>query len=171
MNQEKENLTKQYIFQAFNQLLKTTNYDNISVCDITKKAGVSRMSFYRNFKSKEDLAYKGIQLVFDKIHKRLEESEEKSQYICAKIVFEEFMPAKDLLQSFKNSNLAASMIDIIEKKLKEDVPNDYMNKTSKYIPVFYFGAIASTLLCWLNNGAEETPDEMAKLIATHMIGV
>ena len=41
-----------------------------------------------------------------------------------------------------------------------------MNKTSKYIPVFYIGAMASTLMFWLGNGAEEEPEDMAKLIAS-----
>ena len=59
----------------------------------------------------------------------------------------------------------------ISKKLAETMPNDYMSKTSKYIPVFMLGAIASTLLCWLKNGAEEEPEEMAKMIASLLDGV
>ena len=41
-----------------------------------------------------------------------------------------------------------------------------MNKTSKYIPVYFFGAITTTMFDWMKNGAEETPDEMARLIAS-----
>jgi hypothetical protein len=51
----------------------------------------------------------------------------------------------------------------ISKKLAETMPNDYISKTSKYIPVFILGAIASTLLTWLKNGAEEEPEDMAIL--------
>ena len=56
----KETLRREYIFSAFYHLLKKNNYDDISVCDITTKAGVSRMSFYRNFKSKDDLTFQSI---------------------------------------------------------------------------------------------------------------
>ena len=48
---EKEKLTEQYIYGAFLQLLEKKHYDDISVCEICTKAGVSRMSFYRNFDS------------------------------------------------------------------------------------------------------------------------
>ena len=60
---EKENLTQKYIYTAFLQLLEKKHYDSISVCEICTKAGVSRMSFYRNFESKEDLAFKGIKQI------------------------------------------------------------------------------------------------------------
>ena len=70
---EKENLTQEYIYSAFLQLLDKKHYDDISVCEICTKAGVSRMSFYRNFESKEDLTFKGI----DRIVKSLSTSIEK----------------------------------------------------------------------------------------------
>ena len=66
---EKENLTRGYIYDAFKQLLKSKKYDDISVCDITEKAGVSRMSFYLNFKSKDDILYQGIDVIFNNLRK------------------------------------------------------------------------------------------------------
>ena len=37
------------------------SYDQITVTDITKKAGVSRMSFYRHFDSKDDVIFKAAE--------------------------------------------------------------------------------------------------------------
>jgi AcrR family transcriptional regulator len=37
------------------QLMGNTAFNKITVTDITKKAGVGRVSFYRNFDSKEDV--------------------------------------------------------------------------------------------------------------------
>ena len=163
---QKENLTKTYIYKAFAQLLEKNKFDDISVCDISKKAGVSRMSFYRNFASKEDLFWKSITEIFKKVHAESEKYESKSQYTFAKSLFEVFRPLKSCLASFENSSLSKSFAGIIIKKVTEEMPNDYMNKTSKYIPVFYIGALSSTLIAWLKNGAEEEPEDMAKLIAS-----
>ena len=55
--------------------------------------------------------------------------------------------------------------------MQNETPTDYINKTSKYIPIFYFGATAATLMFWLRDSAKETPEEMAKLIASLMDGV
>ena len=51
-------------------------------------------------------------------------------------------------------------------KLKKSMPNDLINKTSKYIPIFYLSSVTSVLLEWLKNGTIESPDEMARLICS-----
>ncbi len=168
---QKENLTKSYIYKALILLLKQKNYDEISVCDIAEKAGVSRMSFYRNFSSKDDLILQGLDVISNNINKKLENEKTKSQYALAKAIFEEFRFAKNIICSFKNTSLSKTFGEEIIKKIAEVMPNDYMSKTSKYVPVFILGAIASTLLCWLKNGAEEEPEEMAKMIASLIDGV
>lgn len=162
---EKENLTRGYIFDAFKYLLKTKNYDEISVCDITEKAGVSRMSFYRNFKSKDDLLYQGIDVIFNNLRKAFQKSENKSIYTISKLIFETFKNYKEELFSIANNKITQHIIETVPEKLKENTATDYMNKTSKYVPVFYYGALTTVLFNWLKSGAEETPDEMAKLIA------
>ena len=35
--------------------MHTQEYDDISITDITKRAGVSRMSYYRNYNSKDEI--------------------------------------------------------------------------------------------------------------------
>ena len=162
---EKENLTRGYIFDAFKYLLKTKSYDEISVCDITEKAGVSRMSFYRNFKSKDDLLYQGIDVIFNNLRKDFQKSENKSIYTISKLIFETFKNYKEELFSIANNKITQHIIEAVPEKLKENTATDYMNKTSKYVPVFYYGALTTVLFNWLKSGAEETPDEMAKLIA------
>ena len=160
----KETLTREYIFQALNQLLKFKHYDQISVCDITTKAGVSRMSFYRNFNSKDDLTMQAI----DKITKRLKDSinslEIKNKHTIAKEFFKAFEKYKDVITAFEGSEISKKLLSLITEKLRSEFPYDAVNKTSRYVPIYYFGAIASVISEWLENGCTETPDEMAKFI-------
>lgn len=51
----KSQFSKQEIFNALLELMNTTDYDEISISQISKKAQVSRNTFYRNFKSKQDV--------------------------------------------------------------------------------------------------------------------
>ena len=44
-----------YIYEALVQLMEQTPYDRITITDIVKKAGVSRMAYYRNYKDKDDI--------------------------------------------------------------------------------------------------------------------
>ncbi len=50
-----EEYTRHYIVQALFKLMNEYVYEKISVTDIAVKAGVGRATFYRYFKSKEDV--------------------------------------------------------------------------------------------------------------------
>lgn len=47
-------LIEQCILDALIQLLQKHPYDEITITDITNKAGVSRMAYYRNYESKDE---------------------------------------------------------------------------------------------------------------------
>lgn len=163
---EKENLTRNYIFEAYLNLLSSNSYDKISICDICNKAGVSRMSFYRNFKSKEDLTYKGLEKIAKNMETKIKELDSINTYTVIKTFFDHIKKYKDILVSFKDCEVSRNIKDTINKKLLEEFPSDCVSKTSKYIPIFYFASITTVLFEWLKNGCEESSEEMARLIAS-----
>ena len=46
---------KQNMYKALLRLMKNKPFSSIAVSDITSEAGVSRMSFYRNYNAIEDI--------------------------------------------------------------------------------------------------------------------
>ncbi|AKG35565.1 TetR/AcrR family transcriptional regulator [Paenibacillus durus] len=56
--------TREWIFEAMLILLETTPYDQIKITSITKKAGVARQTFYRNYKSKDDIIIQYLNDIF-----------------------------------------------------------------------------------------------------------
>ena len=162
---EKENLTKKYIYTAFLQLLEKKHYDEISVCEICNKAGISRMSFYRNFESKEDLTFNGIKFIVSNIEETFKTLKVINKFTIIQEFFYTARNYKNALISLQNSQIEKSLKEIITKELSENNNIDYFNKTSKYIPILYFSAITSVLLAWLKQGAEESPEDMAKMLS------
>lgn len=55
MKISREGSVTEYITDALLLLLKKVPYNEISVTALCDKAGVTRMSFYRNFNTKEDV--------------------------------------------------------------------------------------------------------------------
>ena len=47
--------TRAWIFEALILLLDEKPYDKISISDITRKAGIARQTFYRNYGDKDDI--------------------------------------------------------------------------------------------------------------------
>ena len=60
MRLQSEKYVDKYITDALFSLMKKKEYNNISITEICEKAGTGRMSFYRNFESKEDIIRKWI---------------------------------------------------------------------------------------------------------------
>ena len=54
-NNEANRITRESICTAFLEIIMTKDFDDISISEIVRRAGVSRQSFYRNYGSKEAL--------------------------------------------------------------------------------------------------------------------
>ena len=162
----KDTLTKNYIFEAFYGLLTKHNISEINVSSVCEKAGVSRMSFYRNFKSKDDLIEKSLEKILENLKDTLSKQDQINQYIVTREIFATALKYQKITQAFKNTDYIDKFTDCIASKLFTFAPEDKINPAKKYIPIFYFSAIAGTLAVWLNNGAIETPEEMAKCICS-----
>ena len=160
------NLTRDYILESFYILLTKKHYNDITVCDICEKAGVSRMSFYRNFVSKEDLIMKGIDYIMGNLREELSGNKELNSYIFIKAIFDTFKKFKDVIPSLQDTQITKTIRYNTMSRLKENIVVDQMKKSSKYIPIFYISALSTTLFEWLKGGAEESSDEMARLIVS-----
>jgi AcrR family transcriptional regulator len=162
----KETLTRNYIFEAFYELLSRNNINDINVSEICEKAGVSRMSFYRNFKSKEDLINKSLEKILLNLKESLLKQDQINQYIVTREIFSTALKYTKLTQAFKNSDYIDKFISSIADQLFTFSPEDKINPTKKYVPIFYFSALTGVLAMWLNNDAKESPEEMARFICS-----
>ena len=61
----KSNENKKRIIEVAIKLINEKGFDNVSVSEITKAAGVSKGAFYIHFESKEDLIEKQINYYYD----------------------------------------------------------------------------------------------------------
>ena len=57
-------LTCEYITEALLQLMNKKNYENITITDIAERAGVTRITFYRNFNTKDDIVKQYVQKLY-----------------------------------------------------------------------------------------------------------
>ena len=64
-------ITKESIFTALMILMEKKNFKEISITEIAKKAGVSRMAFYRTYNMKEDIITTYIDELFQEYSKEI----------------------------------------------------------------------------------------------------
>ena len=93
---------EEYIEEALLKLMKEKEFKNITITDITNKAGVSRISFYRKFSSKEDVVKSYLTKALKDWGKRWEESGDTN---IAYQIFKFFYEQKEVLPLLYQSNL------------------------------------------------------------------
>ncbi|MGI6046191.1 MAG: TetR/AcrR family transcriptional regulator [Eggerthellaceae bacterium] len=60
-NAEVNAITRERIEATLIALMSEKDFSDITITDITKKAGVSRLAYYRNYESKEDIWLRHLQ--------------------------------------------------------------------------------------------------------------
>ena len=73
MDKKIETMTKECLYTALLLLMEKKPYEDITITEIAKKAGVSRMSYYRLYKSKDDILEQYADEVFRNLLNRIRE--------------------------------------------------------------------------------------------------
>ena len=159
---ESNRLVKDCITTAFIELMKVRDYNAITITDITKKAGVSRMAYYRNYTSKEDILNKYMDEVGISVHEkisRMNTREEIYHYYCA--LFEQLGAYRDLGITVYRAHLGELILMNINKYMALTFPPEGNDSASRYRYLYLAGAFYNVFIEWLKNGRQEDTAEMA----------
>lgn len=165
---EKQNesnlLTKECIVTALLRLMQEKKYESISITDITNLAGVSRMAYYRNYKSKDEILIKYLldqkeRLVRDIGGRRADDLREIIKYGA---MF--FQDNAAVIHAIYEAGLAHNLSGILEECIYDYFPIVATTSEGRYAVHFYVGAVFSVFRLWFDQGMLESADEISDLI-------
>lgn len=161
MDNEKVNiLVRNSITEALLQLLKNKTLDKISITELTNKAGVGRISFYRNFKSKEDILKKHTDEITDNFVKNQKlkyDSRRFKEYLI--MLFEHLNHHRDYcLLLYKNK-----LLYLIKETFDKYFLKNATNKNEQFNQMFISGGLFNIFEFWLINGCKETPKDLSEM--------
>ena len=165
MTNEKRNIfCKNQIADSFVTLLKERNIQNISVTDIVQTAQVSRISFYRNFKDKEDILRYYITRETDRWLSQTTDNylTLTKESIKPYIVFllnhmYEYREITDILMRDERMYLLEEEFDRRFFERLADI-------SSCWQIVYNIGGVYKLFCYWAKTGYKETPQEIAELV-------
>jgi len=162
-------ITKESIFTALMILMKKKNFKEISITEIAKKAGVSRMAFYRNYNIKEDIIATYIDELFQEYFNEILNHEKKDIYENLRLYFSYFRKNDKLISNLINSNLINILLEkCVESfhSLSQDVEchKSYSTEKQKYWIEFIAGGLYNVLTGWAKSGMKESDEYMAKIV-------
>ena len=161
---ESNRLVKDCITTAFIELMKVRDYNAITITDITRKAGVSRMAYYRNYSSKEDILNKYMDEVGISIHEKIAKMntrEEIFNYYTA--LFEQLGAYRDLGITVYRAHLGELILANINKYMSLTFPPENESAASRYRHLYLAGAFYNVFIEWLKSGKQDDTAEMARL--------
>lgn len=167
MNISPEEYTKQYIVEALFRLMNEYVFNDISVSDVARKAGVGRATFYRYFKRKEDVIlyyfeHKTKDFIFaQRFYPRCKEDYVK----VAESAFSAFKKNIETFKLLKKAHLKDIYLDYLNKMMAETFHNDYEEK-NRYAPYLYAGMIFNVSMMWLDNDCSDSISELAEMIVS-----
>ena len=162
LSKHNENINKvvcESLQQALIILMNKKKFSEISITELCKKAGVSRMAFYNNYESKDNLLKQLIsyhsEIIISTIGSPFRKDTNVSWYIKL------FEYAKEnhynLLTIFKAGfkyEYISTMTDIVLHD-KDISSNDI------YLRLMWVGAIVNTIIYWLESGMNEPIKDIA----------
>ena len=153
--QETNAFVKECITTALLQLMNEKTLSQISVTELVERAGVARVSFYRNFSSKENVIEQHLINLIKKWGKTFEEAGDPS--VFSKTLIEHFFAHKDFYLLLYKQNLSFMIYENIRGACLLDLAE---NNFEKYTKSMFAGAIFGWLDEWARQGMIETPDEI-----------
>lgn len=154
--------------QTFLQMMLEDHYDNITISDLCRRAGLSRRIFYRLFEKKADVLYSLIDHIL---------------MSCASFLPDESVGPGELHRFFAFWRTQEDLLDALQKHQNSSLLTDrairhVLNEDSGVVHtfgadagafgfetmVFYITGIFSLVLTWHVQGYNHSIDEMSRLL-------
>ena len=152
-----------YMATALLELMLEKDYTKISIGEIAKKAGVDRSSYYRHFKSKEDI----ISFFFDMVLKESLDgytnlsSIDFTLYIHS--IYTAFFNYKNEILLIHYANLSFLLLDVLSKRFQFSELATQFPLTKQYELSYIIGGIYNNLIFWMSRDMKETPNDLTEI--------
>lgn len=151
--------------QALMLLMRDKKLNSISVTDIAAKAGISRMTYYRNFASKEHVLRTYMQILAQDYAKKLDGEgaphRDRAHILQAVQCFRENLDFVTCLEQEELSYILLEGISDFLMSCKEDSHENFERACSLQ---YYAGALFNVCMYWYRTGMEKSDEEVTDAI-------
>ncbi len=164
--------TREWTFEALYKLLEIKEYDKINISEIIIKAGISRATFYRNFRNKDDIVKIKVKMFFESFFQETFNSYKAIDHLDETYLINSFFISIDehekLISTVIKTNLEYLMetgiLQIIntqkEKFYKLVTANENIDKYTMEIVASSAWTLVSK---WIKTGKKEKASELVEI--------
>lgn len=153
---------KQSITNALFALMREKSLSDIQVTELVSRAGVARVSFYRNYSSKEDVLTTMIRDILEQFQRDI--CLGQGGFYCYENVllsFRYFQQYRDYVLDLCRSGFFFTLTDELNRFHESIAGTMASSSIERYQLYAYIGALLNTGVVWLSEDARTTPEDMA----------
>lgn len=158
-------IVKDCIVKALTELMNEKSFEDISITEICNRAGVSRMSYYRNYYSKQDILYVYLEDISknfaDETHALTSINEYTNKNVI-KYLFNYFNRYEFFVKILIKANLTSMLLEALNKYLEKEIGKKDLPGNEVYHMYSYAGALYNVYIKWIENGMKESVEEIAE---------
>ena len=156
-NQEKNTYVRNQILTTLLEMMKTESFNSITISDLVAKAEVGRASFYRNYRTKEDV----LREEAERLKKELKTIRKNDNPYDVRLILirtlDFYKLHTDFYITLYNSGLKQMIQDsIVDESLISDNQPAPLAYTASAFSYLIYGWIIE----WIRRGMKETSDEL-----------
>lgn len=166
-NEEQKRITRESLLAALMELWEHKPYEKITVTELARRAGVSRMAFYRNYDSIDQIVAEHMRnLYVDYVSTLAREG--CTRYVDYAIRFFYYVAENErFMRKALKAGFGQILLDSIEDYIASDdalrVSDVDMSRFSdEQLRHFAAGGYLVVLEKWLEDGMAESPEQMGK---------
>ena len=167
---------KQMIIDAFINLTKELPYQEITVLRIVQEADVSRQTFYRHFKTKEDILAYVMDGLIEDMSKRLQWLDQITLESALVEYFTFWKENQELLRIVYEGHIESWLLTKYNEAMREQfciLRNQFLGLDDREYHLlisFLIGGLYHLKRDWYERGYQESPEELAQLIGRTISG-
>ncbi len=161
-NEQKNTYVKKQITAALLALLKEKTLADISISELTSRAEIGRVSFYRNYETKEDILKEESDRLIREWGKLYEANPESAPETLFPSLFDFYRDHRDFYTTLYNAGMSSIMMETIVSTL-QITPE--MQNLEAYMKSFWAYGIYGWMLEWIKRGMQESGKELLTLFS------
>lgn len=162
--------SKQWLATALLSLMREKPFDSIKIIEISKRADLTRQTFYQNFDSKTAVLNYYLDQLFELFLQELREKHIQSHKMLTLSYLDFWTRYDEFLQLIINNGLSWILLskfpDYLDRLITITNFHKYSNSAeiAKYAYTYLSGALANVLIYWIKDGKRLSIDQIATMI-------
>ncbi|MFZ2576158.1 MAG: TetR/AcrR family transcriptional regulator [Lactococcus hircilactis] len=158
-----------FIIQGTMPCLENYSINELPLTEVCKKAGVSRMTFYRHFKNKEEVVLEYFDTIYDDFLKKILRVEKINSLVLSEMLVKLFINQKEEIEKAVRGNYYSLIFQVFAQKMtifynETTTWTDYLGTKQKFWNDFMAAGLFYVLGNWVKNGYQESYDEMVQMV-------